>query len=201
MAKGVIKTDIMLRLEGWTKESEAPTLTLVGAKEMPVGSAIIGSMEVSASRFYQIMREQKEDGKLPVFRMMVIDPDAQAKQSELDKQKEKDKKSPKLDLSKKKDDKAGKDKKPTPAKKDDKKGTSHPLTNGEKAALRRKQVEDAEKAKVAALRKAANDKAAAKAKAAKAKATQARMDNKLGVANTGQAQPAPKGRKGAFAVA
>lgn len=120
MSKGTMKPDVMLRLEGWVKEEEAPTLTLVGPKELPIGTGIPGSLEMSPTRLFQIMREQKEGGKLPVFRMMVIDPDAEVKREELKKQQEEDKKSPKLDLD-----------------------------NGQKAAAARKKIEDEEKAKKA----------------------------------------------------
>lgn len=106
MPKGNIKADILLRLDGWVNETEPPVLNLVGSEsELPVETTLTGTIEVSATRFYQIMKAQKTNGKLPLLRLMVIDPDAEVKQAELKKQQEEDEKSPKLDLSKKKNDK------------------------------------------------------------------------------------------------
>lgn len=149
MPKGTIKADVMLRLEGWVAENEAPVMDLAsGADDIPVGSGMSGAIEVSATRFYQLMKEQKANGRLPLFRLQIIDPDAQAKQAELDKQKKEDEKSPKLDLGKKKGDKpaAGKkgEKKPAASKAGEK--TEKKLSNGEKAAAVRREVERVRKA-------------------------------------------------------
>lgn len=130
MPKGNIKADVLLRLDGWVKETEPPVLALVSSEdELAVSTAIVGTIEVSASRFYQLMKAQKVDGKLPLLRLVVIDPDAQMKQAELEKQKKEDKKSPKLDLTKK-------GKKDAPGKEAQKQ------TNAEKAAAVRKGVEE-----------------------------------------------------------
>lgn len=141
MPKGNIKADVLLRLDGWVAETEAPLMNLASsADDIPVGSGLVGSIEVSATRFYQLMKEQKANGRLPLLRLQIIDPDAQVKQAELEKQKEKDKKSPKLDLK-------GKDDAKKDGKKPDAGKEANKQTNGEKAAAARKAIAQAIKDK------------------------------------------------------
>jgi len=131
MPKGTIKADVMLSLDGWIDETEPPILSLVGSEDdLPVGTTIMGTIEVSATRFYQIMDAQKSGGKLPCLRLVVIDPDAKVVERKLEEARVAKENQAEFGLKKKGDNPP-----------DDK-----PQTTGEKAAAVRKAVEDEKKA-------------------------------------------------------
>jgi len=100
MAKGTIKAEVQLRFERWLDADEVPEVELVGdPDEFCLDTVIAGSIELAPSKLYQIMKADKEGNKLPMFSMVIVDPEEMRRRAELKRLQEEKEESPELDLS------------------------------------------------------------------------------------------------------
>jgi hypothetical protein len=101
-----MKVDIKLEFEGWVAENQAPAFELNGnPDDITIADVITGSIEISPGRLYEIMKAHKVDGVLPLFRMVIVDPEDEKKQAELKRLQKQKEKEPELDLDPKEDEK------------------------------------------------------------------------------------------------
>jgi len=69
-----IKADIALNFLGWVDENEKPVLELVGTDdELNISTVFNGKVDVSAAKLYEVLREQKENGRRPLFSLTILD--------------------------------------------------------------------------------------------------------------------------------
>jgi len=74
MASHTIKADIALNFHGWVDENDKPVLDLVGTdEELNLSTVFSGKVDVSAGKLYEVLREQKENGRRPLFVLTILD--------------------------------------------------------------------------------------------------------------------------------
>ena len=109
MPKGTIKPDVRLFFYGWIDENEATPFVMTGdANRMSIVSTLDGVVEISPTKLCNMLNVQKDEGKVPLFRLAVVDPDAEVQQKALEDSMKEKEKSPELDLKKEEKDKGSK---------------------------------------------------------------------------------------------
>ena len=91
MAKGNdIKVDAGLQFQEWKPANQPPPMTLEGDPEsLGIDTVLQGTITLSTTKFYHILKQAKEQGRVPVF-TLVIPEDEEKKASPADDGKQRE---------------------------------------------------------------------------------------------------------------